>query len=487
MTMLLEAPTTPAPGTPAWMPARFSTPLAVDFPSHGDWLLRLVDKVWKLPDGSPIHLDEWQRWLIRSILELYPAGHPRAGELRYRQVLVSVSRQNGKSVLGAIFALYGLVREAGALVIGIASSAEQARIIYTRLLAVIRGNKTLAAQFARLTDTRGIQSIDGCRYEIKPSKSAAVQGLDLTVGIADELHLTKRELWSDMVNGTASRHNGIVIGLTTAGDDTSELLIDLYATADAAPERFGYFIWEAPEARVPADDETLGRYLMAASPGLAAGRLDLETAISDVRGMAEADVIRYRLNRFTASSDTFISASLWAANRRPAGATFPAGRPIFAIDRTPDWGFASIHATIKTGDTTSAELVASIAKPSLTQLVNVCVDLARHQPVTFAMDGYALRDLGAELKKRGLPVWIATQGDVMSGSAMLYAKLAAGHLAHAGDELMTLQVPRTVRKNVGDGFRISRKDSSIEIDGVMSLALGVLAAETRADDTLQVF
>ncbi|QTX04118.1 terminase large subunit domain-containing protein [Agromyces archimandritae] len=482
MSVLAPAP----PERPAWMPARFSPPLVAGFPSHGDWLLRLVDLVWRLPDGSPIDLDPWQRWLIRAALEVYPDGHPRAGELRYRQVLISVSRQNGKSVLGAIFGLYGLVREAGALVIGIASSAEQARIIYARLLSVIRGNRQLAARFKRLTDTRGIQSVDGGRYEIKPSKSAAVQGLDLTVGLADELHLTKRELWSDMVNGTAARRNGIVIGLTTAGDETSELLIDLYGIADDPPERFGFFIWEAPEARVPADDETLGRYLVAASPGLACGRLDLETAISDVRGMAEADVIRYRLNRFTSSTNAFITATLWASRRRRTG-EFPAGRAIFAIDRTPDWGFASIVATVKAGELTAAELVASIAKPTLSQLVNVCVDLARHQPLTFAMDGYALKDLGAELKKRGLPVWIATQGDVMGASALLYAKLAAGQLEHDGAELLNLQAPRTVRKNVGDGFRISRKDSSIEIDGIMALALGVLAAETRTDDTLQVF
>src|SRR6218665_3196063 len=140
------------------MPTRFSAPLGEDFLSHGDWLLRLVDKVWRLPGGSPVGVGVWERGAIPAILEIYPVGHPRAGELRYRQVLVSVGRQNGKSILGAIFGLYGLVREAGALVIGIASSAEQARIIYTRLLAVIRGHQTLAAKFARLTDTRGIQS-----------------------------------------------------------------------------------------------------------------------------------------------------------------------------------------------------------------------------------------------------------------------------------------------------------------------------------------
>ncbi|RZU66756.1 phage terminase [Microterricola gilva] len=483
MTLLLEAPAS----SPPWMPTRYSLPLAEDFTTHGDWLLRLVDVVWRLPDGSALELDEWQRWLIRAMLETYPAGHKRAGELRYRQVLVSVSRQNGKSVLGAILGLYGLVREAGALVIGIASSAEQARIIYARLLSVIRGNKSLAARFARLTDTRGIQSLDGGRYEIKPSKSAAVQGLDLTVGLVDELHITKPELWSDMVNGSAARRSGVVIGLTTAGDDSSELLLQLYKNAEDPGARFGFFIWEAPEARIPEDDETLGAYLCAASPGLACGRLDLETAISDVRGLPEPDAIRYRLNRFTASSNAFITLDLWSKQRRPSGQAFPSGRPIFTFDRTPDWGFAAITATVKAGPDTHSELVASITNPNLEQLVAVAVELNRFSPVVFAMDGYALKDLGLELKKRGLPVWIANQGDVINASALLYAKLSTGKLWHAGDPLLTLQVPRTVRKNIGEQFRISRGDSSIEIDGVLSTAIGVLAAETRSDDTLQVF
>src|SRR6218665_2962638 len=85
------------------MPTRFSAPFGEGFPSHGDWLLRLVDKVWRLPDGSRIELDVWQRWLIRAILEIYPVGHPRAGELRYRQGLVSGRRENGKRSFGGGF------------------------------------------------------------------------------------------------------------------------------------------------------------------------------------------------------------------------------------------------------------------------------------------------------------------------------------------------------------------------------------------------
>ncbi|MGW9346034.1 terminase large subunit domain-containing protein, partial [Streptomyces albidoflavus] len=179
----------------AWPPARYSEPLSPDFPSDGDWLLKLVDLCWRNDDGSRMVLDQWQRDLIRAVLEVYPPGHPKAGKLRYREVFVSVGRQNGKSVIGSILAVYGLLRARGALVIGVASSADQARIVYGRLVALIRADKWLAKRFKKATDTRGIVSTNGSTYEIKASKSGAVQGLPVAVGIVDELHITKPELW----------------------------------------------------------------------------------------------------------------------------------------------------------------------------------------------------------------------------------------------------------------------------------------------------
>ena len=49
-----------------------------------------------------------------------------------------------------------------------------------------------------------------------------------------------------------------------------------------------------------------------------------------------------------------------------------------------------------------------------------------------------------------------------------------------------LQVPRTVRESLNNAFRISRKDSSTEIDAVMTV-LGAYAAETAQAQTVPVF
>lgn len=475
---------------------RATAPLSEDYPSEADWLLPILRIAWKTADDPEFKFDDWQEDLIRRMLETYPEGHERAGELRFRQVVVSMGRQNGKSLLAASLGIWGLLRSPGNYVVGIASSAEQARIVYDRTMFVIRNNKSLSAMFEKLTDTRGIRAKDGGKYEIKAAKSGALQGLPVSVGLVDELHLLPSSLWTDLVNGTGGRKNGIVIGITTAGDENSELLKTLYQTGDKAVagdpqyERFGFFCWEAPEALVPDDDATLLEWLKEANPALQTGRLDAENILSDVRSMPPQDVIRYRLNRFVAGTSIFISPAMWQACARPFGDHLDLGdtRPIFAIDRSPDWQYATIAVAIK-GEQgiTQTELVASIVKPTLEQLVHLCLQLSRYSPQTYIMDGYALKELGQELKKRGMTVTVATQGDIINASSLLYAKIAQRKIRHSSDPLLSVQFPRTVRKNIGEQFRISRKDSSVEIDAVMATLLAVYGAETKLEQSLQVF
>ena len=465
-----------------WPPTRYTPPLSPEFPSHGDWLLDLVALVYRTPDGQRLELDPWQKTLIRHMLEVYPEGHPRAGRLRYRQVFVSVARQNGKSVIGAVLALYGLVREAGALVIGIASSAEQARIIYKRLMAIIQGDTRLRSMFARLTDTRGISSHDGGVYEIKPAKSAAVQGLDVSVGLVDELHLTPPELWTDLVNGSKARRNGIVAGITTAGNDASELLKRLYAEFDDPhrSERFGGFIWEAPTATVPADRAALTAYALEANPSAADGRLDVLDILDDLKGMPEHEVIRYVFNRFTASASTFISLSDWRrCARRPEHGDYPRHLPSWiAIDRTPEWTWASVVAAVQDDDgIVHTELIASVQNPDIDLLERLSVQIQQQAVVAgFIGDGLGLGELVDRLKARGFDTVRGSLSHATNAASRLYARIAQQQLIHAGDPLLDQQIPRAVRKDVGDGFRISRRDGTVAVDTTIATSMAVLAA-----------
>lgn len=188
--------------------------------------------------------------------------------------MISMPRQNGKSVIGAILALYGiLMHEEGPAVVSVASTADQARIVYNRVLFVIQSNAELSRRFSKMTETRGITTKDGSgTYQAKASKGDALQGIPVSLAIPDELHITKPAIWQSLVNGILTRKDGLIAGITTAGDEGSTLLKHLYvlgnkaAQGDAQLERFGFFCWQAPEAIVPEDDEALEEWLMESNP-----------------------------------------------------------------------------------------------------------------------------------------------------------------------------------------------------------------------------
>lgn len=476
---------------PAWPPARYTPPLSEDFPSAFDGYRELFRLIWRAAFGY--QMEPWQETAVRHVLELYPAGHRRAGQLRWRQVVISLGRQNGKTEIAAAIGLWALLMKTAPSVVGLATSAEQARLVYKRTMRAIRGTPQLARRFKALTETRGIQTKDGGQYEIKAAKSAALQGIPIDVGLVDELHILLRALWFDLINGMGGRPNCLVVGITTAGDEGSELLLHLYeqgaeAIDAGADARFGFFVWEATEAKRPEDDHELGRELARANPSIASGRVDLENAVIEVRSMPENDAIRYRLNRFVASVSTFLTAAMWGDNF--VREDFPEGvAPIFTIDRTPDWGAATISAFGKRPDgRIYCDVAASIVRPTIEQLADLCEALnAAHKPATFGMDSFTLRDLGRELELRGLPVTMAGVADVMNGSALFYAKLQQRQLAHPGHELLARQIPLTKRKDSDGGFKISRQASSSSIDGVMSHVIGVQLTENHRDNVLQMF
>ncbi len=100
-------------------------------------------------------------------------------------------------------------------------------------------------------------------YKVIAAQAATAQGLHPSLVVFDELHVAKSDVWTAMALGSATRPDGIVIGITTAGDDTSDLLKNLYENGSKAIdgqedlERFGFFCWEAPKGCALDDEEAV--------------------------------------------------------------------------------------------------------------------------------------------------------------------------------------------------------------------------------------
>lgn len=478
---------------PAWPPTRWTEPLSDDFPSAFDPYLDLMQAAWRQAFGYA--LEDWQISLLRAVLEIFPEGHKRAGQLRWMQAIISLGRQNGKSEIAAALGIVRLIADRhNALISGLATSVTQAGIVYERVRTVIE--RTSLTRTFKTTGTRGITSRSpGSKYTMVPAKSASLQGIPITLGLVDELHILKSALWTDLVNGAGGRPNCPVVGITTAGDDESALLIHLYeqgaeSIVNGGSNRVGFFCWEAPESVIPADDETLGRYLAWANPGVASGRRDLENLIIKVRTLPKSEVIRYDLNRFVGSVNVFIPPAEWA--RGATGAEWPAGvRPTFTITRTQDWRWATISAFAAMPDgSTYCDVVASVpinGESAIRTLADLASKLARHNPIAFGMAWETLGDLGKEMKNRGLPVRMIRGGDMVNGSSLFFTKVMRRKIKHTGNPLLSFQIPKAMIKNVGDGFRVSVAASKSDIDAVVGHIEGVYMVDTQIDAPIQLF
>ena len=474
-------------------PARWTKPLTPEFESDADRLLKVVALAYRdmdNPDG--LQLDEWQSWLLRHLLERYPADwHDQslAGHLRYRACVVSIPRQSGKSLIGALLGLWGVAMRTGQT-LSLASSAEQARIIYDRVLATIQGNPTLLARFKKTTERRGIISSDGlARYDIKPAKESALQGIRVDTVLADELHLWKKGMWTAVIQGTAASPDGIIIGITTAGDATSETLLDLYkqgdraVNGDPALERFGFFVWEAPDG-CAVDAEAI----LASNPAVECGRIPLDRVLGDLATIPEHEARRYRLNQFiSGTSESWIPGTVFHANSGH-GIDDVIGS-VISLDITSRMDHATIVASKRVGEKVQTEIVASVKNPNEQILYELLTQVYKKNSCSaIVIDGARLPALQKRLKQNGYPLWQLWTKEVAAACSKAFAMFQQELVEwNSTDQLLISQAPKAIARYVGENWFLSRKDSLGDIDALVATVLGIYVAATKVDAGLGIF
>jgi len=315
----------------------------------------------------------------------------------------------------------------------------------------------------------------------------------VTLGIVDELHILPKGLYSSLTLGTSTKKDGIVIGITTAGDENSEMLKDLYITGqkaiDGDPdyERFGFFCWEAP-----ADCElTEPSAIYAANPAVECGRIPLDRVISDMKSIPEMEARRYRLNQFIEASMVpgWLPMNLFE-DAVGEGITAREAPIVFAVDRTASWGNVTISAARKLKDGTfETELVASYVNPTEEQVFGDLKDLfLKHAPAGIALDDRQMPNIGKKLKLSGIPTYQLWTKEMTAAAAFSYWLFANGNVKHNNDPLLREQMPRGVAKFSGESWFISRKESKGDLDAVLSTVMALYCANIVDNSgTVQVF
>ena len=233
-------------------------------------------------------LHPWQRWLFIHALEI-DGSFDTEWRFRYRTVVVEIGRQNGKTFVGMVLALFALYILGMALVLGTAQDLEQAEDTWAAAVEMAQGDPKLAAEIEHVWMTNGakrIQLTGNRQYRVKATTRKAGRGKSADLILMDELREHRDwESWGALTKTTIARDNALIWCMSNAGDASSVVLRHLRLQAhrmlgdpdgvnralgdradlmDGDEAALGWFEWSAEPDADPADPDAWA----AANPSL---------------------------------------------------------------------------------------------------------------------------------------------------------------------------------------------------------------------------
>lgn len=191
-------------------------------------------------DVLRVALLPWQRWWLIHAFELSLDVHPITGRrrLRFRTLLTLIARQQGKSWIMRVVALWALYVRGVGLVLGAAQSLDIAREAWLGAVEMAQSSPECAAEIpaqggVRMTNGEQCLTLShGQRYRITAATRGAGRGLSVDVLLLDELREHRDYLaWAALSKTTLARPDALICAVSNAGDDQSVVLNDLRARA----------------------------------------------------------------------------------------------------------------------------------------------------------------------------------------------------------------------------------------------------------------
>ncbi len=444
--------------------------------------------------GQP--LDPWQRWAVIHAGELLPDGRPR-----FRFVLLLVARQQGKTHLLKVLALFWLFVERQWLVVGMSTNLDYAREAWMGAVDLAAGNPWLAPLVATVRRANGEQCLtttDRCRYRIAASNRRGGRSLTIQRLMIDELR--EHTSW-DAYNAAVPAMNAVPHAqawlITNQGDDQSVVLdsirgaaVEHVLTGNGDP-RLGILEWSAPDGATPDDLVALGQ----ANPSLGL-RTDPDALVAQARramaaGGAELTGFRTEMMcQRVHMLDPAIEPGAWeaAGTDEPVSLAEHRQRVALCVDVSLDGTHASVLAAAVVDGLVRVEVVGSWAGLGCTQAVREALPslVGRVQPrvVGWFPNGPAAAlaaDLGQRKGRREWPprgvLLEEIRGDVTAVCMGLAEQVRTGHVQHPRDPMLDLHVSAASRQWRGDAWVFARAGAG-PIDGTYALAGAVHLART---------
>ncbi|WP_239373637.1 terminase large subunit [Helcobacillus sp. ACRRO] len=184
-------------------------------------------------------LQDWQMELVGSVLDAEP---------RPRTAGWMLPRGQGKSTLVAALGLYDLMLgEEGASIVVAAVDERQAGIVFRAAARMVELNEDLLSRVEVHKDKLVVPE-RGASFQVLPASPAALEGLDPTLAIVDEIGVVRQDVWETIALAQGKRAQSTMIGIGTPGPDPHEgVLASLRSYARAHPDD-ETFVWREHSA-----------------------------------------------------------------------------------------------------------------------------------------------------------------------------------------------------------------------------------------------
>ena len=503
------SPPIPAPRLLSWpttVPKPLSAPPITDAPSDGPKVIAWIEANLVLGEGDhygePVRLETFEKIFLIWLFELC---HDRGG-YRYRRALLEVPKGNGKSSLAAWIGAYQLAHQRSAVIPVVASSYEQANLVFGDMRTAVAESRTLSHLMTTFEGEIQVNDSPSRAYKV-PAVAGTNDGQRPSTALFDEIHEyvgpNRERVHLVIANGCAKRVGSLQLNTTTPGFDMDTLAGRLHRhglkvnSGEVADDEFLFVWWGCPADRYDLHtDDGLRACIRDANPAA-----DLFLSVADVAAryhqIPENEWLRYHAAQWVSGAQAWLPAGAWDACAAPE-VMIPEGADVCL-------GFDGSH----TSDSTAIVAVSCAPKPHID--VVACWERPEgadewkvpitdvEQAIRQACKRYSVREIVADpfrwqrslqiLADDGLPVveFPQTASRMTPATQRFYEAVLNRGLTHSGDPRLARHIANAVLRVDSRGQRITKETTystrkiDLAISAVMALDRAAVPVEPEYD------
>jgi hypothetical protein len=394
--------------------------------------------------------------------------HDDAGDLVFRESLVSTARQQGKSV--ALRALIGwwlteyavLHRKSPQNVLSTANMLDRAEAIFLELAFVLK--ESFGAKLIQQIGRKSVQMPDGSRWEVRAA-SSKLHGGSYDLIVVDELWNIAPEILDDALKPSQiARANPLLSMWSTAGDESSTAMINYRSIAlqeideGVTSERF-FAEWSIPAGCDPRDPQYWG----LSNPAL--GRT---ITVKALQAAVKSDSFpRSHGNQWSASRGAWLDAGVW--DKCKTSQDFPDGG-ILAVDSSVDEArYIGVRSVVHNQQVfTKIEFVVDTEAEMWTHVERVMT----HPSVLLLVTPTLEIHVPTALKRR---YQLTGYAELIRYTSLVRNMILEGKVLHDGNQTLAEHVNRATGVRTAQGYVLSSQKSPGPIEAARCMVWAVSA------------